>query len=155
MLLNILSIGALAVRALGRAGGTRDAGFLLTWTILAAGVVNLLIVGTAVWMSGYRHAAALPRIDADLRRLMLMALPGIAIAGAGHVYVVVAAQLSSGIPSAVSWLYFAERIFQLPLAFVAAAIGVVLLPAVSRSLAVGRPTSARAAESARSSSRCS
>jgi putative peptidoglycan lipid II flippase len=59
----------------------------------------------------------------------------------------VAAQLSSGIPSAVSWLYFAERIFQLPLGFVAAAIGVVLLPAVSRSLAEGDSRSAREAES--------
>jgi putative peptidoglycan lipid II flippase len=60
---------------------------------------------------------------------------------------VVAAQLSSGIPSAVSWLYFAERIFQLPLGFVAAAIGVVLLPAVSKSLAEGDTRTARDAES--------
>jgi putative peptidoglycan lipid II flippase len=55
--------------------------------------------------------------------------------------------MSSSIPSAVSWLYFAERIFQLPLGFVAAAIGVVLLPAVAKHLAEGDTRSAREAES--------
>jgi putative peptidoglycan lipid II flippase len=147
VLLNIMLIGALLYALTQGLRGTRDAGFLLVWTVLAAGVVNLLIVGAAVFLAGYRLMPHIPRFDADVRRLMLMALPGIAIAGAGHVNVVVAAQLSSGIPSAVSWLYFAERIFQLPLGFVAAAIGVVLLPAVSKSLAEGDSRSAREAES--------
>lgn len=147
VLLNIFLIVALLYALSAGMRGTRDAGFVLVWTILAAGVVNLIIVGGAVWLAGYRLMPHVPRFDADVRRLMLMALPGIAIAGAGHVNVVVAAQLSSGIPSAVSWLYFAERIFQLPLGFVAAAIGVVLLPAVSKSLAQGDNRSAREAES--------
>lgn len=147
VLLNVLLIAALLYALANGLRGTRDAGFLLVWTVLGAGVVNLLIVGGAVWFAGYRLLPHIPRFDADVRRLMLLALPGIAIAGAGHVNVVVAAQLSSAIPSAVSWLYFAERIFQLPLGFVAAAIGVVLLPAVSRSLAEGDTRSAREAES--------
>jgi putative peptidoglycan lipid II flippase len=147
VLLNVLLIGALLYALAAGLRGTREAGFVLVWTVVAAGVVNLVIVAAAVWFAGYRLTPHLPRLDADVKRLMLMALPGIAIAGAGHVNVVVAAQLSSGIPSAVSWLYFAERIFQLPLGFVAAAIGVVLLPAVSRHLAAGDTRSAREAES--------
>jgi putative peptidoglycan lipid II flippase len=147
VLLNIFLIIALAAAIVMGLRGTRDAGFMLVWTVLIAGVVNLILVAIAVWRSGYRLAPHIPRPDADLTRLMLIALPGIAVAGAGHINVVVAAQMSSGLPSAVSWLYFAERIFQLPLGFVAAAIGVVLLPAVSRSMAEGDLKSAREAES--------
>jgi putative peptidoglycan lipid II flippase len=147
VLLNLFLIGVLLYALAHGLRGTREAGFLLVWTVVLAGAVNLVIVATAVWLAGYRIAPNGPRLDADVKRLVVMALPGIAIAGAGHVNVVVAAQLSSGIPSAVSWLYFAERIFQLPLGFVAAAIGVVLLPAVSRHLAEGDSRSAREAES--------
>ncbi len=147
VLLNIFLIIALGFALYSGLRGTRDAGFVLVWTIVAAGLVNLVIVAIAVWFSGYRLMPHIPRFDVDLRRLMLIALPGIAVAGAGHINVVVAAQMSSGVPSAVSWLYFAERIFQLPLGFVAAAIGVVLLPAVSRHLASGEIGAAREAES--------
>ncbi|MGL4241604.1 MAG: murein biosynthesis integral membrane protein MurJ [Beijerinckiaceae bacterium] len=147
VLLNILLIAALLYALAAGLRSTREAGFILVWTVVLAGAVNLVIVAAAVWLAGYRLTPHVPRMDADVRRLMVMALPGIAIAGAGHVNVVVAAQLSSSIPSAVSWLYFAERIFQLPLGFVAAAIGVVLLPAVSKHLAQGDNRSAREAES--------
>jgi putative peptidoglycan lipid II flippase len=147
VLLNILLIAALLYALATGLRGTREAGFILVWTVVVAGLVNLVIVAGTVFVAGYCLTPHLPRFDADVRRLMVMALPGIAIAGAGHVNVVVAAQLSSGIPSAVSWLYFAERIFQLPLGFVAAAIGVVLLPAVSKHLAEGDNRSARQAES--------
>jgi putative peptidoglycan lipid II flippase len=147
VLLNLMLIGALLYAAFAGLRGSRDAGFILVWTVLGAGLVNLIIVAFAVWRSGYRLLPHFPRFDADMRRLMMIAIPGIAIAGAGHINVVIAAQISSGTPSAVSWLYFAERIFQLPLGFVAAAVGVVLLPAISRHLAGGEIAQARQAES--------
>jgi putative peptidoglycan lipid II flippase len=147
VLLNIFLIGALLYALSAGLRGSRDAGFVLVWTVLAAGLVNLAIVAATVWMSGYRLTPFRLRFDADVRRLFIIALPGIAIAGAGHINVVVAAQLASSIPSAVSWLYFAERIFQLPLGFVASAIGVVLLPAVARHMASGNAKGARATES--------
>jgi len=147
VLLNIFLIAALLYAISAGLKGTREAGFVLVWTVLGAGLVNLLIVATTVWLAGYRIAPRLPRFDADLRRLMLIALPGIAIVGSGPVNIVIAAQMSSGTPSAVSWLYFADRIFQLPLGFVVAAVGVVLLPAVSRHLANGDVGAARRAES--------
>ena len=147
VLLNVMLIVALLAAITAGLRGTRDAGFFLVWTVLGAGLINLIIVSIAVWRKGYRLSPHIPRFDADMRRLIVIALPGIVIAGAGHINVVIAAQLSSGTPSAVSWLYFAERIFQLPLGFVAAAVGVVLLPAVARHLASGEMAAARQAES--------
>ncbi|MGL5116034.1 MAG: murein biosynthesis integral membrane protein MurJ [Beijerinckiaceae bacterium] len=146
VLLNVLLIGALSVAILAGLSGTREAGFTLVWTVLAAGFINLLIVAGGVWRAGLRIVPGPFAFDADLWRLLVIALPGIAIAGAGQINVVVAAQISSATPSAVSWLYFAERIFQLPLGFVAAAIGVVLLPTVARAMAAGDLRAARNAE---------
>jgi putative peptidoglycan lipid II flippase len=147
VLLNLMLIGALLYCLAMDLRGSRQAGFILVGTVLFAGIVNLAIVGAAVALSGFAVLPRLARPDADLRRLMLIALPGIAVVGSGPVNMVVAAQLSSATPSAVSWLYFADRIFQLPLGFVVAAVGVVLLPAVSRHLAGGDEASAQAAES--------
>lgn len=132
--LNFMLIAALgALLAMGWRE-TRAAGMTLVLTVLAAGVVQLSIVGLGLARSGFRLRLRRPRIDRDVKLLMARILPGLLLAGAGHLNMVVAAQLSSALPSAVSWLYYADRIFQLPLGFVAAAIGVVLLPEVSRAL---------------------
>ena len=98
VLLNLLLIGALLYAMAAGLRGSREAGFVLVWTVLGAGLLNLLIVAVTVWYAGYRIVPRLPLFDADLRRLMLIALPGIAIAGAGHINVVIAAQISSATP---------------------------------------------------------
>jgi putative peptidoglycan lipid II flippase len=146
VLLNLMLISALGAALLAGLSGTREAGLMLVWSVLAAGLIQLMVVGAGLWRAGVRILPGPFSFDADLRRLLIIALPGIAIAGAGQINVLVAAQLSSSTPSAVSWLYFAERVFQLPLGFVAAAIGVVLLPTVARAMAAGDLKAARQAE---------
>jgi putative peptidoglycan lipid II flippase len=126
---------------------TRSAGLAMVATVLASGFVQLAVVLHGLRRSGLRLTLGLPARDADVKLLMMRILPGLVLAGAGHFNMVVAAQLSSSLPSAVSWLYYADRIFQLPLGFVAAAIGVVLLPEVARALNAGDDEGARAAAS--------
>ena len=75
------------------------------------------------------HAAALV---ARIRTLCLLALPGIAASGATQMAVVAATQVASALPGAVSWLYYADRLYQLPLGFIAVAMGTVLLPEIAR-----------------------
>ncbi len=147
VLVNVLLILALLYCLAAGLRGQREAGFLLACTVPIAGLVNLAAVSLAARFAGYSLRPRWPRLDADVKRLMWIALPGIAVVGSGPVNMLVAAQMSSATPSAVSWLYFADRIFQLPLGFVVAAVGVVLLPAVSRHLAGGEVAAAQAAES--------
>jgi putative peptidoglycan lipid II flippase len=135
--LNILIIVVLSVILLRGGGGQRETGFTLAFTVVAAVVLQFLIVLAGAWRSGVRLVPMPSLADRDLGRLLAIALPGLAIAGAGHLNIVVAAQMASDIPSAVAWLYYAERVFQLPLGFVTAAIGVVLLPAIARHLNAG------------------
>jgi len=147
VLVNTLLIGALAYCLAVGLSGSRQAGFVLVWTVLGAGLLNLAAVAAAAALAGFALRPRWPRFDADLRRLALVALPGIAVLGSGPLNMLLAAQLSSATPSAVSWLYFADRVFQLPLGFVAAAVGAVLLPAMARNLAGGDAASAGAAVS--------
>ncbi len=71
--------------------------------------------------------------------MIALGLPGAAVLASGQIGVVVATQVASHEPSAVARLYYAERLFSLPLGFVAAAAGTVLLPELSRLMCEGGP----------------
>lgn len=139
LILNFMMIPVLAVLLLLGWRGEYKAGLVLVVTVLAAGIAQLLYVAYGLVRAGVPLRFRLPRRDSDVRRLLVLMLPGLMIAGAGHFNMVVAAQTSSELPAAVSWLYYADRIFQLPLSFVAAAIGTVLLPEVARAIRNGAP----------------
>jgi len=57
--------------------------------------------------------------------------------GAAQFIILAATAVASYTPSAVSWLYYAERVFQLPLGFVGSAVGLVLLSDLADRLAAG------------------
>jgi putative peptidoglycan lipid II flippase len=147
LILNFMLIAVLAVLLWMGWRQSAPAGLALVVTVLAAGLAQLAIVAFGLVRAGSPLRLRRPVIDRDVRMLIARILPGLMLAGAGHFNMVVAAQLSSSLPSAVSWLYYADRLFQLPLGFVAAAIGVVLLPEVSRALSLDDTTAAQAATS--------
>ncbi len=76
-----------------------------------------------------------PRLTPDMRRLLLLAGPGLVTGGIYQVNQFIGTIIASLQASAVSFLYYADRINQLPLGMVGIAIGVVLLPTLSRHLA--------------------
>src|SRR5208282_5829597 len=76
-----------------------------------------------------------PRLTPDMRRLLLLAVPGLVTGGINQVNIFIGTMIASLQASAVSFLYYADRINQLPLGMVGIAIGVVLLPTLSRHLA--------------------
>lgn len=142
LVLNILMIGVLLALVVAMPIGKRDAGLVLVTTVLAAGLLQLALLWWSAARAGFdvrpRPWDALTgRVDPTAKTLLLLALPGMVIAGSGHVHMVVASQFASLEPRAISWLYYADRLFQLPLGFVASAIGVVLLPRISRALNQG------------------
>jgi putative peptidoglycan lipid II flippase len=147
LVLNFMLIGVLAALLAMGWRESRPAGMALVVTVLAAGLAQLALVAYGLRQAGMSLGLRRPGGDRDVKTLMARILPGLMLAGAGHLNMVVAAQLSSSLPSAVSWLYYADRIFQLPLGFVAAAIGVVLLPEVARALSAQDHAAAAAASS--------
>jgi putative peptidoglycan lipid II flippase len=108
---------------------------VISATIGIAGFMQLLIL---VLLPGANRIATPLRasFDQPMRGFFGKAVPGM-IAGSGpQLLIVGGAIVASGSPSAVSWLYFANRLIELPLGIVGVAMGAVLVPELTRSLRV-------------------
>lgn len=126
-LVNGVLIGALLLLD----GETEDdiaTGAWLAVAISLSGLLHLVIVAWAVARMPERPPMLRPRLDADTKRLVRFAVPALVASSMTQIILLAAMALASGQPSTVSWLYYADRVFQLPLSFIAVAAGVVLLP---------------------------
>lgn len=119
----------------------------LIWVIPAAGVAQLALVWTATERAGIRLRPGLPRLDPEMRQLVRIAFPAALAMGVTQINLVVGQLVASRTESAVSWLFTADRLYQLPLGVVGIAVGVVLLPDLSRRLRAGDMTGSRDAYS--------
>ena len=116
----------------------QSAGYAAAWGVAIAGVAQVLLVAIDAEMRGVGIRFRLPKLDPNTRRF-LKAL-GPAIVGAGGVQLALFADtlIASFLPTgALSALYYADRINQLPIGVVGIAVGTVLLPEMSRRLAAG------------------
>jgi putative peptidoglycan lipid II flippase len=115
--------------------------------VLLAGVAIVLVVGGDAEAHGIGIRFRMPRLDEPTRKF-LKAL-GPAIIGAGGVQLALFADtlIASYLPTgALSALYYADRINQLPIGVVGIAVGTVLLPEMSRRLAAGDERGAASAQ---------
>lgn len=147
VLLNVIFITAITAAALS--GG--DVALALIWAVPVAGVAQMALVWWAAKQAGYSLMPHWPRMTPELKRLAIIAAPAALAGGVVQVNLLIGRQVASYFDSAVSWLYNADRLYQLPLGVVAIAIGVVLLPDLSRRLqsgdeAGGQHSFSRAAE---------
>lgn len=139
VLLNVMVIAAMAGAAM--LGG--DVARALIWTIPAAGVAQLALVWIAAARAGFALRPRRPRLTPELKRLVRIAVPAALAGGVVQVNLLVGQQVASYFDRAVGWLYAADRLYQLPLGVVGIAIGVVLLPDLSRRLAARDDDGAR------------
>ena len=109
-----------------------DAEYVLSWSLLVAGLVQFSIVFVSAWRMGFRFRPRLPKIDSDMKRLGLLMIPGLVSAGVQQLNLLVGGMIASFQPGAKSVMYYADRINQLPLGLIGIAFGVVLLPDISR-----------------------
>ncbi len=114
------------------------AGHAAAWGVLAAGVAQTVLVGVDAQLHGVGIRLRMPKLNEPTRRF-LKAL-GPAVIGAGGVQLALFADtvIASFLPTgALSALYYADRINQLPIGVVGIAVGTVLLPEMSRRIAAG------------------
>ena len=78
-----------------------------------------------------------PRLTPGVRRLWQLGVPGLIAAGITHINLMVSHTIATFQTGAASWLYYADRLYQLPLGMIGIAMGVALLPTLSRSLRAG------------------
>jgi putative peptidoglycan lipid II flippase len=114
-------------------------------TVGIAGFLQLLI---PLLGRGGRLATPLRvSLGAEMRGFLARAIPGMVASSGPQLLAVAGAVIASSSPSAVSWLYFANRLIELPLGIVGVAMGTVLVPELTRALRGGDKTAIAHAES--------
>jgi putative peptidoglycan lipid II flippase len=133
---NLVVLGA--ILALWRSGLDRET--VALWLAAAMGVagfVQLALIAGALLYRPTPLVFARPRLSPEVKRLFALGLPAFAVSASGPLIFLAALQIASFTPSAVSWLYYAERITSLPVSFVGAAVSAVLLPSMAAQIVEG------------------
>ena len=107
---------------------------MASWGVLFAGVSQAMVLMWGVRKSGAQVHWRLPRITPEITALIRRAVPGALAASAIQVNIFISGILVSQVNGARSWLAVADRLYQLPLGLVGVAIGVALLPRLSRAV---------------------
>jgi putative peptidoglycan lipid II flippase len=114
-----------------------SAALAATWAILVAGVCQAGLLWWGVNKSGARVTWRWPRLTPEIKSLIALAVPGSISASATQINIFISGILASQIPGARSWLATADRLYQLPLSLIGVAVGVALLPRLSRTVHSG------------------
>jgi putative peptidoglycan lipid II flippase len=125
-----------------------SAGHAAAWGVLISGVLQVLLVGGDTWRAGVMPALRWPELDADVRKFFRALGP--ATVGSMGVQLALFADtiIASFLPAgALSALYYADRLNQLPIGVIGIAAGTVILPEMSRRIAGGDHRGAAHAQS--------
>lgn len=142
ILLNIVLISSISLAIWLGFSQRFGAGIILSIGVTVAGLAQLLMLWIAVRRAGLRFRVRWPRYTLGVKRLVELGIPGVIAGGITQINIVVGTIIASLQAGAVSYLYYADRLYQLPLGIVGVAIGVVLLPELSRKLRAGEHATA-------------
>jgi putative peptidoglycan lipid II flippase len=113
------------------------AGIVLAAAVTVAGVIQLAMLARDSGRHGMSLALRWPRHTDGMKRLVSLGIPALIAGGIMQLNIVVGTNIASLQAGANSFLYYADRLYQLPLGIVGIAIGVVLLPDIARKLKAG------------------
>ena len=141
ILLNVIFVITLIVAGYGcdclTVSDQSQVGRALAYAVPIAGIAQLAVVWIAAKRAGYPLRLGRPKLTPELKRLAVIAAPAALAGGVVQINLLVGRQVASFFDGAVAWLSYADRLYQLPLGVVGIAIGVVLLPDLSRRLRAG------------------
>ena len=139
----LLNLSVIAAALLVRAQAGAGTGHVLAWGIVVGGVAQLCLLGFALARAGLLPRPALPRLTPGVKQVLTLFAPAALGAGVVQVNLLVDQFIASFLPTgAISFLYYADRINQLPLGVVGIAVGTALLPLLSRQIEAGEATGA-------------
>jgi putative peptidoglycan lipid II flippase len=134
VLLNIVLISALLIGV----GVDGDRTIYLSWGVFVAGIVQFLWLWVECRRIGMRFSFTVPRLTPDVKSLMMRMLPVAFGAGIYQINILVNKIIASlGEEGAISWLNYADRVNLLPVGIFGTAIGIALLPLLTRQIQAG------------------
>jgi putative peptidoglycan lipid II flippase len=125
----------------------RHDGRALAWAVTAAGFAQFLWLLSSCARAGLALRLPVPRLTRGVRRTLAVMAPGTVGAGVTQLNLLISTALASLLPGgSVSYLYYADRLNQLPLGVVGIAVGTAILPPLSRQLRLGHAADAIATQ---------
>ena len=109
-------------------------GYALSWGVFIAGILQFIWLFFFTSKAGFLIYPKFPVFNKDMKRFFKKLIPGIIGANVMQINLFLDSVFASMIAGAVSYLYYADRINQLPLAMIGIAIGIALLPNLSRKI---------------------
>jgi putative peptidoglycan lipid II flippase len=143
VLLNLTLIAAL----LGLTPLLSTPGHALAAGVTLSGIVQFLWLIWACGRAGIFLRLPRPHLTPEVKRLLRLILPAALGAGVVQVNLVIGVILASLLPTgSISYLFYADRLNQLPIGVVGVAVGTALLPLLSRQIAAGEQRAAAASQ---------
>lgn len=139
ILLNLCMIGGMVFLT-----ETPTPAHALSWSVLLAGFVQLAWLTAICLRHDMLPGLFLPRFTPKVKTMLLLMAPAALGSGVQQLNLLVDVIIASHIPDAVSYLYYADRITELPIGMIGVAVATVLLPTLSRQLKAGEQDQARA-----------
>ena len=113
-------------------------------SVTVGGALQLLWLIWACRRAGVSMKLRRPRLDADVRELLRLIVPAAAGAGAQQINLLISTALSGWLlaSGSITYIYYADRLNQLPLGLIGIGLGTILLPTISRLLSTGQDSQA-------------
>ena len=101
-----------------------SAGHALSYAVLIGGLFQFILMYKAV-LTFYRPRIRLPELNTRIRKFFALFMPGVIGSGVIQLNIIIGTIIASLLPiGAISHIYYADRLNQLPLAIVGIAIGI-------------------------------
>ena len=106
--------------------------YAIAWGVFVAGIIQVIIQIPALMQLGLLPRVKINTQHPGVRKVIYLMIPGIIAGGVSQINMLIDTILASLLPTgSPSWLYFSDRLMQLPLGIFAIAIGTVILPRLS------------------------
>lgn len=112
--------------------------------VTLSGALQLLWLILACRANGVKLRLRAPRLSPDVKKLLSLIGPAAAGAGATQINLIISTALAASLlaEGSVSYIYYADRLNQLPLGLIGIGLGTVLLPTIARQLGAGNDDAA-------------
>lgn len=126
----ILNIFLITAALLGE--GQRDTALLASYAVTGAGAAQAAVLWWGVSRQKVSLSLGWPKLTPQVKKVIALAIPGTIAASGTQINILVSQALASFEEGAKSWLFYADRLYQLPLGIVGVAVGVAILPRLAR-----------------------
>src|SRR4051812_15308462 len=134
VIFNVVMMAAVILVLLSGIGASPVTGAILSGAIVIAGICQFALVGGA--MLNMAAPPLTPRLQRspEVRHFFALMVPGVLAGGIPQLKLMAGVMVASSSQAAVSWLYYANRLYELPLGVVSTAIAAVMVPVIAASL---------------------